>query len=260
MSFIGSAVNGSRRAEATVIYTDGSTDTIDLAFTDWTVGGGGGSVQYGNEVVARAAYRNVAGADRDPVATYVFATKPFAAPAGGRSEREAAGQRGPARVHPRGELNSPSQQGSPLPSRESASVGAPTGGGGSVCDSDDLPGGRVMRARGTVLRPAAVCLALVMPLGVLAGCGSGVGAAKKSWIAVPEQFYLRPPGDKSGPTNKVPFHVQAEDVKARSRVGTQDHRLTVDVTGSERAVRLKISDIRKKNPRCAGTTPGSSAR
>ena len=81
----------------------------------------------------------------------------------------------------------------------------------------------------------------------------GVGAAKKSWIAVPDQFYLRPPGDKSGPTNKVPFHVQAEDVKARSRVGTQDHRLTVDVTGSEQAVRLKISDIRKKNPRCAGT-------
>ena len=110
-----------------------------------------------------------------------------------------------------------------------------------------------MRTRETALRPAAACLALVMSLGVLAGCGSGVGASKKSWIAVPEQFYLRPPGDKSGPTKKVPFHVQAEDVKARSRVGTQDHRLTVDVTGSEQAVRLKISDIRKKNPRCAGT-------
>ena len=39
-------------------------------------------MQYGNEVVARTAYRNVAGADKDPVATYVFATKPFAAPAG----------------------------------------------------------------------------------------------------------------------------------------------------------------------------------
>ncbi|MFI1211485.1 DUF11 domain-containing protein [Streptomyces sp. NPDC020802] len=110
-----------------------------------------------------------------------------------------------------------------------------------------------MRARGTVLRPAAVCLALVMPLGGLAGCGTGAGAAKKSGIAVPDLFYLRPPGDGSGPTDKVPFHVRAEDVKARSHVGTQDHRLTVDVTGSERAVRLKISEIRKKNPRCAGT-------
>lgn len=82
LSFIGSAVNGNQRTTATVTYTDGSTDQVDLSFTDWTVGGGGGTVQYGNETVARAAYRNVAGADKDPVATYVFATKPFAAPAG----------------------------------------------------------------------------------------------------------------------------------------------------------------------------------
>lgn len=84
LSFVGSAVNGNQQAEATVTYTDGSTGTVELAFTDWTVGGGGGTVQYGNEVVARAAYRNVAGADRDPVATYVFATKAFTAPDGKR--------------------------------------------------------------------------------------------------------------------------------------------------------------------------------
>lgn len=84
LSFVGSAVNGNQQAEATVTYTDGSTGTVELAFTDWTVGGGGGTVQYGNEVVARAAYRNVAGADRDPVATYVFATKAFTAPEGRR--------------------------------------------------------------------------------------------------------------------------------------------------------------------------------
>ncbi|NEA97729.1 GH92 family glycosyl hydrolase [Streptomyces sp. SID13726] len=82
LSFVGSAVNGNQQAQATVTYTDGSTDTVELALTDWTVGGGGGTVQYGNEVVARAAYRNVAGADRDPVATYVFATKPFTTPDG----------------------------------------------------------------------------------------------------------------------------------------------------------------------------------
>ncbi|GHG90260.1 GH92 family glycosyl hydrolase [Streptomyces lanatus] len=82
LSFLGSGVNGNQQSKATVIYTDGSTDTVDLAFTDWTVGGGAGSVQYGNEVVARAAYRNVAGADRDPVDTYVFATKAFTAPDG----------------------------------------------------------------------------------------------------------------------------------------------------------------------------------
>ncbi|MFD9094834.1 GH92 family glycosyl hydrolase [Streptomyces collinus] len=82
LSFIGSAVNGNQKTTATVTYTDGSTGTIDLAFTDWTVGGGGGTVQYGNRVVAKAAYRNVAGADKDPVATYVFATEPFRAPPG----------------------------------------------------------------------------------------------------------------------------------------------------------------------------------
>ncbi|MEU7423527.1 GH92 family glycosyl hydrolase [Streptomyces sp. NPDC040750] len=82
LSFIGSAVNGDQRAEATVTYTDGTTGTVDLSFTDWTEGGGGGGVRYGNEVVARTAYRNVAGADRDPVATYVFATRPITAPDG----------------------------------------------------------------------------------------------------------------------------------------------------------------------------------
>ncbi|AEY92343.1 alpha-1,2-mannosidase family protein [Streptomyces hygroscopicus subsp. jinggangensis 5008] len=82
VSFIGSAVNGNQQTKATVTYTDGTTGTVDLSFTDWTVGGGGGSVQYGNEVVAKTAYRNVAGADKDPVATYVFATKPYQAPAG----------------------------------------------------------------------------------------------------------------------------------------------------------------------------------
>ncbi|WP_330282003.1 GH92 family glycosyl hydrolase [Streptomyces sp. NBC_00588] len=82
LSFIGSAVNGNQQTKATVTYSDGTTDTIDLSFTDWTVGGGGGTVQYGNEVVAETAYRNVAGADKDPVATYIFATKPFAAPQG----------------------------------------------------------------------------------------------------------------------------------------------------------------------------------
>lgn len=82
LSFVGSAVNGSREAEAIVTYADGGTESVPLGLTDWTVGGGGGGIRYGNEVVARTPYRNVAGADRDPVATYVFATKPFLAPEG----------------------------------------------------------------------------------------------------------------------------------------------------------------------------------
>ncbi|MFJ9349395.1 GH92 family glycosyl hydrolase [Streptomyces sp. NPDC101237] len=84
LSFLGSATNGDRSAPATLTYTDGSTGTVDLGLTDWTVGGGGGTVRYGNTTVARTAYRNVAGADKDPVATYVFATEPVEAPAGRR--------------------------------------------------------------------------------------------------------------------------------------------------------------------------------
>ncbi|MDX2546508.1 GH92 family glycosyl hydrolase [Streptomyces sp. WI04-05B] len=82
LSFIGSAVFGNQRTTATVTYTDGTTDPVELALTDWTLGGGTGTVQYGNEVVARTTYRNVSGAGRDPVGTYVFATRPFQAPAG----------------------------------------------------------------------------------------------------------------------------------------------------------------------------------
>ncbi|MEU9412630.1 GH92 family glycosyl hydrolase [Streptomyces sp. NPDC048281] len=82
LSFLGSATNGNQSARATVTYTDGTTATVDLSFTDWTIGGGGGTVQYGNEIVATTAYRNVAGADKDPVPTHVFATRPFTAPDG----------------------------------------------------------------------------------------------------------------------------------------------------------------------------------
>ncbi|WP_097269934.1 GH92 family glycosyl hydrolase [Streptomyces sp. TLI_55] len=82
LAFVGSAVGGDQQGRATVTYTDGSTDTVDLSFTDWTLGGGGGSVRYGNEVVARTAYRNVPGAGREAVGAYVFATEPFTAPEG----------------------------------------------------------------------------------------------------------------------------------------------------------------------------------
>ncbi|MFJ1989947.1 GH92 family glycosyl hydrolase [Streptomyces asiaticus] len=82
LSFIGSAVNGNQKATAKVTYTDGSSDEADLSFTDWTVGGGGGTVQYGNVTVARTPYRNISGGDKDVVDAYIFATKAFRAPEG----------------------------------------------------------------------------------------------------------------------------------------------------------------------------------
>ncbi|WP_406170571.1 hypothetical protein [Streptomyces sp. NBC_00996] len=68
----------------------------------------------------------------------------------------------------------------------------------------------------------------------LTACGVG---KPSPWITAPEVFYLRPLGDKSGPSDKEPFHLRAEDGR-----GTGGRRLTADVVGgSEDAVRLRGS-------------------
>jgi predicted alpha-1,2-mannosidase len=82
LSFLGSAVNGNQQGVATLTYADGSTEQIDLSFSDWTLGGGGDTVHFGNLVMATTPYRNEAGGGKDPVATHIFATKPFVLPAG----------------------------------------------------------------------------------------------------------------------------------------------------------------------------------
>ncbi|MGP4003000.1 hypothetical protein [Streptomyces sp. 8N706] len=82
LSFLGSAVNGNQSAEAEVTYTDGSSDTVDCSFTDWTVGRGSGTVQCGNATVARTPYRNVSGGEKAVVDAHVVATAPFRAAAG----------------------------------------------------------------------------------------------------------------------------------------------------------------------------------
>ena len=82
LSFVGSSTGGNRAATAPLTYTDGTTETIDLSFSDWTLGGGSGSVQFDNFVVAQTPYRNRNGTDSDTVKTYVFATSPFTIPTG----------------------------------------------------------------------------------------------------------------------------------------------------------------------------------
>ncbi len=82
VSFVGSAINGNHQGKATLTYADGTTEVIDLSFSDWTLGGGSGAVQYGNLVVAKAAYRNQPGGGKELVATHIFATKPHTFPVG----------------------------------------------------------------------------------------------------------------------------------------------------------------------------------
>ena len=82
LSFVGSAVNGNQEAKATLNYSDGSTEEVDLSFSDWTLGGGGDTVHFGNLIVATTPYRNEAGGGKDNVTTHIFATAPFTFPAG----------------------------------------------------------------------------------------------------------------------------------------------------------------------------------
>ncbi|MEW2396792.1 hypothetical protein [Streptomyces sp. NPDC046862] len=88
--------------------------------------------------------------------------------------------------------------------------------------------------------------ALLLTLTACSGAGG-----KDPWISAPEVFYLRPTGDKSGPHDKTPFYLRAEDTKASTH-NDRDHRLTVDVSGSEGVVRLKTVGLRKSGPRCTG--------
>ncbi len=72
--FIGSSTNGNTEGEGTITYTDGTTQSFQLGFSDWTLGGGGGTIAYGNQVVLKTLYRNneTMGSARENIGTYLF--------------------------------------------------------------------------------------------------------------------------------------------------------------------------------------------
>jgi predicted alpha-1,2-mannosidase len=74
LAFLGSATQGDASGVVTLNYSDGSTGKYWLGFSDWTLGGGGGSPAFGNQVAATTAYRDCAGCagGQQPVKTYVF--------------------------------------------------------------------------------------------------------------------------------------------------------------------------------------------
>lgn len=82
LSLLGSATHGPSRGTLTVVYTDGSTSRVDVGFSDWTLNGGRARPSFGNLVVARTPYRNVADGSRDRVETLLFATAPVPIPPG----------------------------------------------------------------------------------------------------------------------------------------------------------------------------------
>lgn len=54
VAFIGSATNGTASGTTTITYTDNTTSTFTLGFTDWTVG----TAANGNHLVATMSYYN----------------------------------------------------------------------------------------------------------------------------------------------------------------------------------------------------------
>ncbi|MGC5165467.1 GH92 family glycosyl hydrolase [Luteimicrobium sp. DT211] len=82
LAFLGSASEGQASGTVTLTYTDGSTQTATVGFSDWTLGGGGGAPQFGNVIALQTAYRDQSGLGKDPVKTDIFATAPIALTAG----------------------------------------------------------------------------------------------------------------------------------------------------------------------------------
>jgi predicted alpha-1,2-mannosidase len=82
ISFIGAGTQGNQSTTGTATFSDGSTASIPIQMSDWTLGGNAnGTPSYGNIVVANAAYR-LLGTSRDGAQPFLFATAPYQIPAG----------------------------------------------------------------------------------------------------------------------------------------------------------------------------------
>jgi hypothetical protein len=67
---IGSATNGPSSGTLTITYTDGTTQSATLGFTDWT----SGSASFGNGTAASMPDRNSSGGSSQQIGTKVFTT------------------------------------------------------------------------------------------------------------------------------------------------------------------------------------------
>ncbi|MGV9367035.1 GH92 family glycosyl hydrolase [Amycolatopsis sp. NPDC003731] len=82
LALLGSASNGNASGTLTVTYTDGTTSTATIGFSDWTLGGGGAQPAFGNRIVLSTPYRNASGGDPQQIRTMVFGTNPITLAAG----------------------------------------------------------------------------------------------------------------------------------------------------------------------------------
>ncbi|MFI5910981.1 GH92 family glycosyl hydrolase [Dactylosporangium sp. NPDC051541] len=82
ISFVGAGTQGNQSTTGTATFSDATTASIPIQFSDWTLGGNpNGTPSYGNIVVAKTAYR-LQGTGRDGAQPFLFATAPYQIPAG----------------------------------------------------------------------------------------------------------------------------------------------------------------------------------
>ncbi|HKF31190.1 MAG TPA: GH92 family glycosyl hydrolase [Jatrophihabitantaceae bacterium] len=98
ISFVGSGTEGDQDSTATVTFTDGSTATTPVQFSDWTLGGNPNATpSFGNIVVAKTAYR-LSGTSPSGDQPFLFATTPYQIPAGKQIASVTLGQDGDLHV------------------------------------------------------------------------------------------------------------------------------------------------------------------
>ncbi|WP_127500547.1 GH92 family glycosyl hydrolase [Actinoplanes solisilvae] len=165
ISFIGAGTQGNQSTSATARFSDGTTASLPIQMSDWTLGGNpNGTPSYGNIVVARTAYR-LHGTSRDSAQPFLFATAPYAIPAGKTLESVTlptqSGDPGSAgRIHvfavaddgtphPAVSVTAPAGQTATAGQAFTAQLGAVTGGVGSL-------NARVQWGDGTVPQDATV--------------------------------------------------------------------------------------------------------
>lgn len=78
LAVLGAASSGNASGTLTITYTDGTTSTASLGFSDWTLSGGRGQVAFGNKIALSTPYRNGSGGQQQQVRAMVFASAPIA--------------------------------------------------------------------------------------------------------------------------------------------------------------------------------------
>ncbi|MBB5082761.1 GH92 family glycosyl hydrolase [Nonomuraea endophytica] len=79
VAFLGSATFGYPEVDVTITYTDGTTGSGKLGFSDWILNFSSAQPQHGNEIVARLPNRLFGGSWAfQPIPSYLFAAQPIA--------------------------------------------------------------------------------------------------------------------------------------------------------------------------------------